>query len=146
MNAAQEIAAGAAFIAGLPQVKRQHLIGSAAFLPETAADVDFAVFVEPSRFSSTVNSTVQTLMAEHGFEACGEYDTSGASAWTAVRRGHLNLMVTNDEAWFERYVTAMEVCKFLKVANKQQRIGVCQIVRDGRPADEVLQLSEDLFA
>lgn len=55
----------------------------------------------------------------------------------AVRRENINLMVSHDPKFFADYKTAMEVCKALKLKHKEDRIAVCQIVRDGKKAEDV---------
>lgn len=121
-----------AFIATLPQVLDFALIGSASYLPD-AADVDFAVLVDPA-----LNAVEYTdKMVADGWGNCGEYDGVGG-IWAAVRSENLNLMVTHDPKFFADYKTAMEVCKALNLTHKQDRIAVCQIVRDGKKADEVM--------
>lgn len=140
----QAIAEGAAFVASLPGVEKFSLIGSAMYLPaDQVADVDYAVLLAPSMDKGLVEQFCQVELNEkHGFEHCSDYDIDGS--WRAMRRGDLNLMVTSDAAWFERYLTAMEVCKALRLTKKDDRILVCMIVRDGRTADQVAP-TEDLF-
>lgn len=136
--------AAAAFIASLPFVVRFAPIGSATYMPaDQVGDIDFAVRLKMSQ--DATDYCREVLMAQHGFEDCADYDTtSGKVLWRAVRRGDLNLIVTTDGDWYERYLTATEVCKALRIADKAKRIAVCQIVRDGRTAEEVKV--EDLFA
>lgn len=132
MDTKAEIAAGEALIPTLPSVLDFALIGSASYLPE-AGDVDFAVLIAPA-----INAVYYaSQMVSDGWGNCGEYDGVGG-IWAAVRRENLNLMVTHDPKFFTDYKTAMEVCKALNLAHKQDRIAVCQIVRDGKKADEVM--------
>ena len=132
MDTKAEIAAGEALIPTLPSVLGFALIGSASYLPE-AGDVDFAVLIDPA--INAVDYAAQ--MANDGWGNCGEYDGVGG-IWAAVRRENLNLMVTHDPKFFSDYKTAMEVCKALNLQHKQDRIAVCQIVRDGKKSDEVM--------
>lgn len=132
MDTKAEIAAGEALIQTLPDVLDFALIGSASYLPN-AVDVDFAVLINPSL--NVVDYT--DAMLQNGWRNCGEYD-SVDGIWTAVRRNNLNLMVMHDPKYFTDFKTAMEVCKALHLIHKQDRIAVCQIVRDGKKADEVM--------
>ena len=136
MDTKAEIAAGEAMIPTLPSVLDFALIGSASYLPE-AGDVDFAVLIDPA--INAVDYAGQ--MANDGWGNCGGYDGVGG-IWAAVRRENLNLMVTHDPKFFADYKTAMEVCKALNLTHKQDRIAVCQIVRDGKKADEVMTHSK----
>lgn len=132
MNVAEEIKRGRMAIAVMPYIVNHALIGSAAYLPNPA-DVDFALLIAPN---IKAFDYLDGLIAG-GWQACSDYDTQHG-AWGAVRSGNINLMVTHDPVFFDRYKTAMEVCKALRLERKDQRIAVCQIVRDGRTADEVI--------
>lgn len=127
---AEEVAAGRALVGALAEVQAFALIGSALYLPD-AQDVDFAVLINP-----TLNAIdYSSQMVRDGWGNCGEYDGVGG-IWAAVRRGNLNLMVTHDPEFYKGYLTAMEVCKVLGLRNKHERVAVCQIVRDGKTAEE----------
>ena len=131
INIEAEIAAGTMLIPTLPGVLDFALIGSAMYMRE-ANDVDFAVLIDPSR------NAVDYAMGMHseGWGQCGDYDGVGG-IWAAVRRENINLMVSHDPKFFADYKTAMEVCKALKLKHKEDRIAVCQIVRDGKKAEDV---------
>ena len=132
MNLETAIADGKTLIPAMPSVLDFALIGSAMYLPH-ANDVDFLVLIAPSL--NAVDYSAQ--MCGEGWGNCGEYD--GVSGiWAAVRRENLNLMITHDPKFFTDYKTAMEVCKALYLTHKEDRIAVCQIVRDGKKADEVI--------
>lgn len=126
-----EIAAGQSFIPTMHAVMDFALIGSAMYVPD-ARDVDFAVLIAPE-FNAV---DYAAKMANDGWGNCSEYDGVGG-IWAAVRRENLNLMVTHDPKFFADYKTAMEVCKALDLRHKEDRVAVCQIVRDGKKADEV---------
>lgn len=132
MDIKAEIAAGEAFIPTMKGVLDFALIGSAMYIQE-AGDVDFAVLIDQS--FNAVDYAAQ--MAGDGWDNCGEYDGVGG-IWAAVRRDHLNLMVTHSPKFFADYKTAMQVCKALDLRHKADRVAVCQIVRDGKTADEVV--------
>ena len=131
INIEAEIAAGTMLITTLPGVLDFALIGSAMYMRE-ANDVDFAVLIDPSR------NAVDYAMGMHseGWWQCGDYDGVGG-IWAAVRRENINLMVSHDPKFFADYKTAMEVCKAMKLKHKEDRIAVCQIVRDGKKAEDV---------
>lgn len=136
MNVIREIADGAEVLARLPSVAAFALIGSAAYLPNPA-DVDFAVLLNlPASVSS--GDYFDDHLKPLGFRACsGEYGAMGDGDWYAVRRGNLNLMVSTSETFYGGYIKAIEVCKLLNLTDKQDRIDVCQIVRDGLPASSI---------
>lgn len=139
-NIKPEIIEGRAVIESLQGIAASALIGSALYLPaEKCADVDFAVMLtdgnDAMQWCSALMSHDQT------WSACGDYD-SDSGTWFSVRRGDLNLMVTHDRAFYDRYLTAMEVCKALRLEKKEHRIAVCRIVRDGWSADSALPFND----
>jgi hypothetical protein len=125
MNVEQEINDAFAFLNSQPDVMQFTLIGSAAFMPDKAKDVDLAVRV---KLKTTPKEFCATLGSE--WLPCGKEDYPEGPGWTSVRRGNVNLMVTNDGTWFRNYVQAMHVCAYLKLEDKVDRIAVCKIVRD----------------
>lgn len=133
MNLSTEISNGHVLLAQrLPGVRKFMLIGSASYIPEQAKDVDFAVLLDDGlnamEFTSRMNATDK-------WELCGEYDLDKGT-WAAVRKGKLNLMITHDRVFYERFLAATEVCKALHLTDKEDRIAVCKIVRDGMTAGE----------
>lgn len=134
-NIKPEIIAGEAVIREMPEVAEFSLIGSAMYLPaEACGDVDFAVLLGDG---ANAVASITDLILNHGFQPCGEQYEAATPAWGAVRRENLNLIVTHDKAFYEGYRLAMEVCKALRLTDKQQRIAVCRVVRDRIPADTV---------
>lgn len=134
IDIAAELAAGETLLKRLPRIVEFALVGSAIYIPADAVeDVDFAVMLSLDEGKCAVDYASE-MLAE--WSACGEYDGVGGN-WCAVRAGNLNLMLTNDRAFFDGYKLAMEVCKVLRLSNKDDRIAVCQVVRDKKKADEV---------
>lgn len=125
------IAAGKALIAALPRVVDSAMIGSATYLPNPH-DVDFAVLIDPELNAVDYCGD----LVNQGWGSCGDYDGVGG-IWAAVRRESLNLMISHDPVFFERYKVAMEVCKALRLEHKEDRVAVCAIVRDGKTAEQV---------
>lgn len=134
MNLQAEIAAGKAFIRAMGDVQRARLIGSASFMPDAAADVDFLVLLTPGQDRIATLNEIEQHLTRQGFERCGEYPTE--QYWFSVRRGSLNLIVTENAQWFKDFGTAMEVCKYLNLTDKSDRVAVCRIVRDAKTADQ----------
>ncbi len=84
-------------------------------------------------------------LISNGWMTCSSYevtDKPGDSSFEAVRLGNLNLIITSDLQFYTDYITAMEVCKALHLVHREDRIAVCQIVRDGRTAAEVLTYND----
>lgn len=109
------------------------LVGSAAWMPDPA-DIDFIVRIEnPVGLYSYLTSL--------GWQDCdkiGVYEMQGE--WMAVRKGNINLLLTADRDWMTRMIQATEVCKYLRLTDKSQRVAVNQIIRDGKLADDFLPL------
>jgi hypothetical protein len=134
-NIKPEIIAGEAMLRDWPRVTEFSLIGSAMYLPaESCGDVDFAVLVGDG--TSYVDHIAE-LIADHGFQACGEQYECATGTWGAARRGNLNLIVTHDRAFYDGYKLAMEVCAALRLTDKKDRIAACKVVRDRMPASKV---------
>ncbi len=114
----------------MPEVEKYSIVGSSLYLPNPN-DVDFCVLLRAGRDPCLYASQ----LAADGWGHCGEYDEQDGR-WCAIRRGYLNLMLTNDPKWFDGYVLAMEVCEALNLQDKADRIVVCRVVRDGYNATE----------
>lgn len=128
-----EIQAGRATIESLPHVQAFSLIGSATYMPEgKVGDVDFAVLLEDDRNAIEYMSS----MRADAWMLCGEYDDK-LCEWGAVRRGAINLIVTHSRTFYDGYLLATEVCKVLDLRDREQRVAVCQVVRDKKKAEEV---------
>ena len=139
MDIKAEIEAGKKVIAGLPDVICFSLIGSAMYL-EDANDVDFVVLTEWRKASSLACELINK-----GWSPCSNYEVSDdtkVGQFEAVRLGNLNLIITYDLKFYTDYKTAMEVCKALRLIHREDRVAVCQIVRDGRSANEVSTYNE----
>ena len=130
MNIQEELKIGESLISALPNVLGHALIGSAMYM-EDAKDIDFAILIEGDAMDYT------SKLHDSGWGLCGEYDNA-VGDWAAVRKGNINFMVTHSPKFFQDYKTAMEVCKALKLTDKEDRIMVCRIVRDGFSADAAL--------
>lgn len=105
------------------------LMGSAMYL-ENPNDIDIGVLVE--LFGDFMQARL-----EEGWESCGDYSMSG-SDWGSIRKGKINLIVMADPARMERFHAALQVCKYLELKDKKDRVAVCQIVRDKLEAWQVI--------
>lgn len=132
MTLAEEIKSGEEFVRTLPGVAEFSLIGSSMYLPD-AQDIDYLLLVNDGR----VGCDYAADLTNTGFQPCGEYDTAQGH-WCAVRRDRLNIVITSDPEFYQRFKRAMEVCKALRLTNKDERVAVCRIVRDGWDADAAL--------
>lgn len=101
-------------------------VGSTYILGQ-GADIDILVLV-PNRFQFA------NRMEKDGWvlEGAAHYPDND---FTSVRQGKYNVLITSDASWFARFKTAAEVCKALRLEDKEQRILVHSIVRDGMSAE-----------
>lgn len=134
MNAQEIIVATSDMLHRWPEVDQFALIGSALYLPEQAQDVDFAIMLKRPLLAHDM----LTELEKEGWKMCGEYDTQ-EGLWYSVRKGDVNLMFTHHRPFYDGYVRAMEVCKYFKLGNKDDRIAVCAMVRDGKPAADFME-------
>jgi hypothetical protein len=106
------------------------LVGSAYTVGDGAQanDVDILVLV------SDLDDAIDYCHCQ-GFcsmEGRKEYDIEVAHP---VKRGVQNLLLTADRAWYLRFIAAAEVCRYLQLAERTQRVAVHKIVRDRHTAD-----------
>jgi len=96
--------------------------------PPEDTDEDWCVFVGDSLYD------VFTNLLHVGFERCGDYivpEEVKEVVFVALRRGTLNLVVTNSEDFFNKTILARDVCKKLNLMNKDDRITVHWAIRYG---------------
>lgn len=134
------------------------LIGSALYHPEPK-DLDFLVLVRGDSFFTGPPHPNKRAIDEQApdlefallddatskaprwafgadWQLCGgEYDDQD-DKWGAIRNGPVNLIVTVDPAWYARAQMANEVCHALRLMDKEDRIAVYHVIRDGYSADE----------
>lgn len=135
MNVELEIAQAQVALYRMADIEQFELIGSASYLPEQAEDIDFAVLLKT--YGPEIHEFVHDRVAEGWHNCGGDYDTNGQE-WCAIRKGKLNLMLTQSMDFFAGYLRATEVCKALNLTKKDDRILVCSIVRDRLSADAAL--------
>lgn len=114
-------------------------VGSSIYMPpEKVNDVDYVVLLAPPKIDDDLH--LDNSLGEHflsnGFSRCGDYDVDGN--WEAVRRGHVNFMVTTSKDFYRDYIKAMELSKALNLQTKYERIIACRVIRDGKTAEEAI--------
>lgn len=119
------------------EVAQIELIGSATYMTDHK-DIDLAVYCGSAYAAEQLNLDLTTDGGK--WKMCSEnYDRmKEQNYWFSVRMGVFNLMVTWKREFFTDYILAMEVCKVLHLTSKEDRIAVCQVVRDRRPAADIL--------
>ncbi len=95
-------------------------------------DLDLLVLVRtPVGMSSLVNSWYHP-----DFKYGGSGPKSGDN-WCSWKRGTLNLLLTDDEDLYDRWLMAAEVCRYLHLAKgvvltKPERIAIHDIIMEGK--------------
>ena len=110
------------------RAKRIELVGSTYIYGE-GNDIDILILLD------STGGSIEELRLP-GWEYGGSTPKSG-DKWCSWKQGHINLLVTGDETYFNAWVTAAEVCKylFLKrsiVLDKPERIAVHAIIMDDK--------------
>lgn len=97
-------------------------VGSDYILGE-GADVD--VLVRVSNLSDALDA-----LADSGFEPDGTYIGTGVE-FTSMRKEGLNIILTTHASFFDGFVTAAKVCRYLKIEDKADRVAIHRFLRDG---------------
>ena len=109
----------------IPGHLKHRLVGS-TYILGAGNDKDYMILVSNFREASKyVSLSTQ-------FEADKDYDDD---RFASYRYGDVNWIVTSNPARYEATLVAAEVCKFLKVGSRDDRIAVHRIIRDGATAE-----------
>ena len=115
--------------ATMPGYKRHQLIGSTYILGK-GKDRDTLVLVENA-------VAARSALIEEGWHC--ESDTAeqyNDALFYSLRLGEKNALITADEAYYDRFIAAAEVCKYLAqegaelVNHREHRVMIHKIVRD----------------
>lgn len=71
------------------------------------------------------------ILVELGFKKEGAYIT-GDTNFLSLRKGDLNLIVTDNKSWYEKFLIATAVCKELNVMKKEHRCCVFAAILEGK--------------
>lgn len=123
----------------LPLIRRADRTGSSYTCnpPVTTTDVDFLILLEDGVDLMDFVSN----MDDAGWEGCSSRSQEGkalyacdpnySETWFAMRRGSLNAIISVDFEWYARAIAATELCRALNVRDKERRIDVFRVIRDG---------------
>lgn len=102
--------------------------------PVTNTDEDFIVL------ATDVNSLLGSLHADGwtGGETYRHQIPTGETSFVSARRGELNYIITEDEDFYDRFVTATMLAKNFNLKEKWQRIQAFHAVLDGEWLDEAV--------
>lgn len=114
-------------------IVRYQMVGSTYTLG-AGRDLDYAVLVPTDHYKTQQPAWLKGRWVREGAEHY-EGDT-----FVSFRQDDLNIIVMHDPEFYAKYLTAMEVCKALRLQTRRERVIVCRIVRDGMPAKEATSI------
>ena len=99
-------------------------VGSRVTCVPAPTDTDEDVLVLTDNVVRFVNSCTKA-----GFKDTGSY---AGPAFYSLRQGEVNLIITDEEEFYDKFMLATHVCKSLNVLDKQHRITVFQAILYGK--------------
>lgn len=104
------------------------LVGSTYIVGE-GKDIDLLAFAED-------RDAIETALQVRGYvREGGESYNPQEDEFVSMRKDEFNVILTSDREFFASWVQAAEVCKYLKLADKEQRVMVHRIIVDGWSAE-----------
>lgn len=89
---------------------------------EEGADTDVLVLVKDLGDASE-------MAVKAGYTPDASY-TLGTSKFQSLRKDDVNLILTQNSHFYDRFVMATDICKLLKVANKDDRVVIHERLRE----------------
>lgn len=120
------------FLEALPVHVKCALVGSTYILGE-GNDIDIMWLV-----SDYTEAT--RLLIKEGYVYDKDYEDD---RFASLRKDDVNIIVTAETDRYNNTLVACEVCKYLKVAARDDRIAVHRIIRDGKQAYNCMTPAED---
>lgn len=121
-----EIDADEKVVAEIAHAAQTAIVGSVYILGE-GNDLDVLVRAEDA------NDAMDRLETE-GYRPTGN-PSGEEDDFLTLRKGHINVIVTQSQEFFDNFLEAAEVCKLLKLTSKQDRIAVHRVLMDGESAE-----------
>jgi len=111
----------------LDKVLKMEYVGSRITCSPPPTDTDEDVLL--------LTDNIDTLIAdciEVGFRWDGDVTKSYPDSFVSLRNGTMNLIITDNEEFFKKFMLATHVCKSLNVTPKRNRITVFQAILYGK--------------
>ena len=121
-----------------PDVLRYEPVGSSLY-HKAPHDVDFAVLVRQPVHDEHFdhNTWIERFIVKNpGWKVSGDYDTEGG-LWSSIACNHLNFIVTQDAAWYEKFLWCSTINQGLQLEHKWQRVALCRLLRDGKSLEQL---------
>lgn len=116
-------------------IQRNLLTGSAVVTGE-GNDIDI-VILQPFE----IGAELVEHLEQYGWVLCGEASYESQGMFAAFRKGDVNIIVVEDDEYFRKWETALEVCKYLHLvglSDKTWRVTMHKIIVDDADAAEFL--------
>lgn len=113
-------------------VIRFEQIGSSTVPGATPYDVDFLVLIHGCCY---LQRNAHRLFRDFEPDLTMHYAGMGTE-FCSLRKGDVNLIVTDDPVWYARQATANRVCIALRLVDKADRLKVFAIVRDDASVED----------
>ena len=106
-----------------PFLVKKQLVGSRAICvpPPTDTDMDFLCLSKGEEYEQML----QAFLESDGFKQDGHYDLSN---FQSFKKGIMNVILTHDVEFYDKFIIAMLVCKELNVLDKKKRIAVHHLI------------------
>jgi hypothetical protein len=100
------------------------MVGSYYILEDKtkAKDIDILCLVIPEKRISFL----QTLIFDENWKDAPGY--AAINNFTSLRKDKVNILMTKHREWFDKFIAARDVCKLLKVEDKNARIAVHDLI------------------
>lgn len=103
-------------------------VGSRYILPIAPVESDLDILVLTSDLE-----LVALRLTAAGFEREGG-EHYPESEFRSYRKGDVNFIITEDPVFFDKFKVAAEVCRYLRLSSRDQRINVHNIIIRGESA------------
>lgn len=122
----------------LDKVVKMEYVGSRITCNPAPTDTDEDVLL--------LTDNIDTLIAdciEVGFRWDGDVTKKYPDSFVSLRNGTMNLIITDNEEFFKKFMLATHVCKFLNVKAKIDRICVFQAILYGNEYGGIITTSKE---
>jgi len=116
----------------LDKVVKMEYVGSRVTCTPAPTDTDEDVLLLTDDLNTLIGDCIEV-----GFKWDSDVTKSYPDSFVSLRNGEMNLIITDEEEFFEKFMLATHVCKSLNVLNKSDRITVFQAILYGKEYLEV---------
>lgn len=118
---------------------RMDLVGSSYITDKADSDLDILCYVKQPEYSLGVG-----CMVFHGWAYGGSVGEDGEDNWGSWKKhfpgvGEVNMLVTTNKDYFDRWLTSAEVCRLAHLRGiavpRDVRVGIHSIIMDDSTAD-----------